>query len=100
MPTHGSGLRISHGISEGVLVKKVNPVYPSQALHLRREGVVKILASITKTGSIASAKLLAGDPILGAAAVTAVKQWKYQPYTLNGEPIQVDTQISVSFKLP
>jgi TonB family protein len=100
MPTHGSGLRISHGISEGVLVKKVNPVYPSQALHLRREGVVKILASITKTGSIASAKLLAGDPILGAAAVTAVKQWKYQPYTLNGEPSQVDTQISVSFKLP
>jgi protein TonB len=93
-------LRVSQGITEGMLVKRVNPVYPSQAIQMHRQGTVQIVASIGKNGLIARAKVVKGDPVLGDAAITAVKQWKYKPYTLNGQPVEVQTQISVNFKLP
>jgi TonB family protein len=92
--------RVSQGITEGMLVKKVSPIYPSQARQMRKEGVVQILANITKSGSISSAKLIKGDAMLGQAALVAVKQWKYKPYTLDGQAVEVQTQISVNFKLP
>ncbi|MGH9511737.1 MAG: TonB family protein [Terriglobales bacterium] len=93
-------LRVSQGISQGMLLKKVNPVYPSQALQMHKEGTVQILARITKTGAISSAKVIKGDPILAQAALTAVRQWKYAPYTLDGQPVEVQTQISIEFKHP
>ncbi len=93
-------LRVSQGVTEGLLLKKVNPTYPAQAVSMRKQGTVQIVADIGKSGSITNAKISGGDPILGQAALTAVKQWKYKPYYLNGEPIEIQTQITVNFKLP
>ena len=101
MPKRASEvLKVSQGITEGMLLKKINPVYPSQAVQLRKQGTVLLSANITKTGSISDAKLIKGDPILAQAALAAVKQWKYKPYTLNGQPVDVQTQIAINFKLP
>lgn len=93
-------LHVSQGISRGLLVKKVQPKYPTNALRLRVEGEVELLATISKTGDISAVSLLHGDPQLSHAALDAVKQWKYKPYLLNGEPVEIQTQITVNFKLP
>ena len=93
-------LRISQGVSQGLILKRVQPIYPSQAMQMRLEGVVELQANISKTGSITGIKQLSGQAVLGRAAIDAVKQWKYKPYYLNGEPVEVQTQITVNFKLP
>ncbi len=93
-------LRISQGVSEGMVVKRVQPVYPAQARQMRLEGKVELQANISQSGSISDVKLLSGDPVLGRAAMDAVRQWKYKPYFLNGQPIDIQTQITVNFKLP
>ena len=93
-------LRISQGVSQGLIVKKVQPIYPAQARQMRLEGKIELQANISQSGSISSVKQLSGDPILGRAAMDAVRQWKYKPYYLNGEPVEVETQITVNFKLP
>jgi periplasmic protein TonB len=93
-------LRISQGVSQGLIVKKVQPAYPPQARQMRLEGVVELQANISKSGAIANVKQLSGDPVLGRAAMDAVRQWKYKPYFLNGEPVEVETQVTVNFKLP
>ena len=93
-------LKISQGVSEGMIVKKVQPVYPAQARQMRLEGKIELQANISQSGSITGIKQLSGDPILGRAAIDAVRQWKYKPYYLNGEPIEIQTQITVNFKLP
>ncbi len=81
-------------------MKRVNPIYPNTALQMHKQGTVEILANITKSGSISSAKVIKGDLMLGQAALAAVKQWKYKPYTLDGQAVEIQTQISVNFKLP
>ncbi len=93
-------LRVSQGVSQGLLIKKIAPAYPATALQLRKHGSVDLLATVAKDGSIAGIKVLSGDPMFVKAATDAVKQWKYHPYLLNGEPVQIETQITVSFKLP
>src|SRR5213594_413108 len=93
-------LKVSQGVSQGLLVKRVQPVYPPQARQMHLEGTVQLLASIRKDGSISGVKQVSGDSILGRAAVDAVRQWKYKPYFLNGEPVEIQTQITVNFKLP
>src|SRR6185369_2486904 len=93
-------LRTSQGVSQGLVVKRVQPLYPPQARQIRLEGKVELQANISKSGSISSVKQLSGDPVLGRAAMDAVRQWKYKPYFLNGEPVEVDTQVTVNFKLP
>jgi protein TonB len=93
-------LRISQGVSQGLIVKKIQPVYPEQARQMRLQGTVELLANISHSGSISSVKQLSGDQVLGRAAIEAVRQWKYKPYYLNGEPVEVETQITVNFKLP
>jgi TonB family protein len=93
-------LKVSQGITEGMLLTRVKPIYPPQAVQMHKQGMVLLSANISKNGSISDTKLIKGDPILGQAALTAVKQWKYKPYTLNGQPIAVQTQIAVNFKLP
>jgi len=87
-------------VSQGLLVKRVQPVYPPQARQMHLEGTVQLLAGIRKDGSISGVKQLSGDAILGRAAIDAVRQWKYKPYFLNGEPVEIQTQITVNFKLP
>jgi protein TonB len=93
-------LNISQGVSVGLLVKKVEPLYPANAMHLRIEGAVQLLATISKTGDITEIKVLKGDPQLTRAATDAVKRWKYQPYLLNGEPVEIQTQVTLNFRLP
>ncbi len=95
-----STLKVSQGVSQGLLLKRVQPVYPQQALQMRIEGTVQLEANITRDGRISNVKLLKGEGILARAAIDAVKQWKYNPYFLNGEPVEIQTQISVTFKLP
>ena len=93
-------LNISQGVSTGLLIKKVDPVYPQTALHLRIEGAVQLMATVSKNGDITHVQVLSGDKQLAGAAVDAVKRWKYKPYLLNGEPVEIDTQITVNFRLP
>jgi protein TonB len=93
-------VRVSQGVSQGLLSKRVQPVYPSQAMQMRLQGAVQLQATISKDGSVTNLKVLSGDGVLARAAMDAVKQWKYKPYYLNGEPIEIQTQITVNFKLP
>jgi periplasmic protein TonB len=93
-------LNISQGVSQGLLIKKVAPEYPSNAIRLRIEGTVELMATISKAGEISHIKILSGDSQLTKAAADAVKQWKYKPYLLNGEPVEIQTQVTVNFKLP
>ena len=93
-------VNISQGVSEGLLLKRVQPVYPANALRLRLEGPIQLMATISKAGDISAVKILSGEPQLARAAVDAVKQWKYKPYLLNGSPVEVQTPITVKFTLP
>jgi protein TonB len=91
-------LPISQGISGGALQHRVKPIYPSGAIAQNLEGAVVVAATITKTGDVRDPKLLRGDPILGQAALLAVRQWHYQPYRLDGQPVEMETEITVQFK--
>ncbi len=93
-------IKVSQGVSQGLITKRVQPAYPPQALQMRLQGAVQLQAEIGKDGSITGVKVLKGDSILSRAAVAAVKQWKYKPYFLNGEPVAVETEVTVNFKLP
>jgi len=93
-------LKISQGVSQGLLVKRVEPIYPAIAAQMRVQGAVELLASIGKDGSITAVKVLSGDSVLAHAAIDAVKQWKYKPYYLDDQPVAVQTQITMKFKLP
>ena len=93
-------LNISQGVSQGLLIKKVAPSYPANSLRMRVEGTVQLLATISKDGDISHIKVLSGESQLAKAASDAVKQWKYKPYLLNGEPVEIQTQITINFRLP
>lgn len=93
-------LNVSQGVSQGLIIKRVQPNYPATALHMRVEGAVQLIATIGKTGNITAVKVQSGEPLLAKAAQDAVKQWKYKPYLLNGEPVEIQTQVTVNFKLP
>ncbi len=91
-------VRISH-MSEGDLVRKVLPVYPPLARSARIQGQVVLQAVISKEGIIENLRVVAGHPMLAPAAIDAVRQWRYRPYILNNEPVEVETQITVNFSL-
>jgi periplasmic protein TonB len=92
-------VRVSQGVSAGLLVRRVNPTYPPLARQARIQGQVVLHAVISKDGSIEGLTLVSGHPMLAPAAIEAVKQWKYKPYLLNGEPVEVDTEVLVNFTL-
>ncbi len=93
-------MSISQGVSQGLLIKKVQPVYPHNGLSQGLEGSVQLLATISKNGDITAIKVVNGDPQLAHSATEAVKQWKYKPYLLDGEPVEIQTPITINFKLP
>ena len=93
-------IRVSQGVMEGLILKRVQPHYPAQAMQMRIQGPVQLQATISKAGDITNLKVVSGDGILARAAQEAVKQWKYKPYYLNGDPVEIQTQILVNFKLP
>lgn len=78
---------------------RVQPIYPPLAKAARIQGPVELRAIISKDGFIENLRVLGGHPMLVTAAVDAVKQWRYRPYVLNGEPVEVETQITVNFVL-
>jgi TonB family protein len=92
-------VRVSQGVTQGLIIRKVAPIYPEEARKTRVEGSVVMSAVIGKDGSVAKLEVLSGPTPLVDAAVDAVKQWKYRPYMLRGEPVEVDTQITVNFQL-
>jgi protein TonB len=91
-------LRISHW-AEGNLIYRVQPIYPPLARQARVQGAVELRAIISKSGTIENLAVLRGHPTLVPAAINAVRQWRYRPYLLNGEPIEVETEITVNFVL-
>jgi protein TonB len=90
---------VSQGVSEGLLVTKVTPPYPPMAKMARVQGAVVLQAVISKKGNIENLRVMSGHPMLVQSALDAVKQWRYRPYLLNGEPVEVETQITVNFSL-
>jgi len=92
-------VRVSSGVVSGLLLRKVQPNYPPLARQARIQGVVVLQAQISKEGAIENLQLISGHPMLAPAAIEAVKQWKYKPYLLNGEPVEVETQVQVNFTL-
>jgi TonB family protein len=92
-------VRVSQGVSAGLLITKVNPVYPPEARSARISGTVVLRAIINSAGDVETLTLISGHPLLVPAAMDAVKQWKYKPYLLNGKAVTVDTQITVNFAL-
>ena len=92
-------VRVSQGVTQGLLIRKVTPTYPPLARQARIQGSVLLQAVISKDGSIEGLKVVSGPPMLIQSALDAVKQWKYKPYILNGEPVEVDTQVTVTFTL-
>jgi len=86
-------------ILQGMLVRKVEPKYPPLAISARIQGPVVLAAVISKAGTIENLKLISGHPMLVGAAIDAVSQWRYRPYILNGDVIEVETQITVNFVL-
>jgi periplasmic protein TonB len=95
-PTHT--FRTSNML-EGSLIWQVQPNYPPLARSARIQGPVVLFATISTTGVIENLRVMRGHPLLVGAAIDAVKQWRYRPYILNGEPIEVETEITVNFVL-
>jgi len=95
-PTHP--LKISHW-AEGNIVYRMQPIYPPLARQARVQGVVELRAIISKAGMIENLVVVRGHPMLATAAIEAVRQWRYRPYLLNNEPIEVETEITVNFVL-
>jgi protein TonB len=92
-------LRVSSGVAEGLKTHTVDPKYPREARDKGIEGDVILQATIDTKGNIASLKAVKGDSILADVAIEAVKQWKYKPYLLNGEPVEVETTILIKFHM-
>jgi len=92
-------VRISQGVTNGLLVHKVEPPYPVLAKSARIQGDVVLKAIIDREGNIQDLQLMSGHPMLAPAAIEAVKQWRYRPYLLNGQPVEVETTITVIFTL-
>jgi TonB family protein len=92
-------VRLDGPIATAKLIKKVAPIYPPVAKETHLEGMVRLEAIISKDGSVTISKVISGNPILAVSALDAVEQWKYQPTLLNGEAVEVVTQIDVNYTL-
>jgi protein TonB len=98
-PVAPQKVRVSSGVAEGNLIHDVKPQYPALARQARIQGTVVLLAVIGKDGSVQNLHVKSGPPMLAQAAMDAVKQWRYRPYYLNGQPVEVDTQVNINFTL-
>ena len=98
-PTPTKRMRIASRVAEANLIHDVAPTYPPAAGRARVEGTVVLLAVIGKDGSVQDVQVESGLPLLAQAAIDAVKQWRYKPYLLNGEPVEVASRITINFTL-
>ena len=94
----GDKIKVSQGVSQGLLIRRVQPKYPANALAAHIQGVVQIEATIDRDGKVVNPKVLSGDRTLAAAALEAVRQWRYKPYYLDREPVEIQTDITINFK--
>jgi len=92
-------IRVPATMAEANLVYDVAPKYPPEAGRERIEGIVVLMAVIGKDGTVRDVRVESGLPLLAQAAIEAVKQWRYRPYLLNGEPGEIDSQITINFNL-
>ena len=92
-------IHISSGVAQGQLLAPIHPIYPAIALATRTQGTVVVAATISTKGTIANLRVLSGTPLLVNAAVSAIREARYRPYLLNGEPVEVETTIVVIFRL-
>jgi protein TonB len=92
-------LVVSQGVSLGMLQNRIEPVYPIIARRARVQGTVTLRAIISTQGTIESLQVVDGHPMLVNAALDAVKQWRYKPYTLSGQPVEVETTVFVNFHI-
>ena len=99
VPAQPEKVKVSSAVTSGLLIKKVSPVYPDDARHAYIQGTVMLRAEISKTGDITDLELVDGPLELAGSAVAAVRQWKYKPYLLMGQPITVITTIQVNYQL-
>jgi len=99
IPVAPQRVRISQGVTKGLLIHRVEPVYPALARAARVQGDVILTAIISTNGEIENLQLVSGHPMLVPSALAAVKQWRYKPYLLNGTPTEVETTITVIFTL-
>src|SRR5205823_1834873 len=93
-------VNITEDLSENLLLEKVQPSYPEQAVRSGLQGSVVLQALIGRDGRIQNLKLVQGSFLLGQSAYQAVKQWRYRPYFLNGRAVQAQTFVTVDFSLP
>jgi len=98
-PTPAKRIRVAARVVEANLIRDVAPTYPPEAGRARIEGAVVLLAVIGKDGSVQDVRVESGLPLLAQAAIDAVKQWRYRPYLMNGEPVEVDSRITINFTL-
>ena len=92
-------IAVSAGVIAGNKLGGMTPQYPAIAKAARIQGTVVLQATISKSGTIENLHVLSGPPMLQQAAMEAVKTWRYRPYLLNGEPVEVETQVNVIFTL-
>jgi len=90
-------VRVSQGVTKGLLISRVEPAYPPLAKQARIQGVVVMTALIDKGGNVQNLQVVSGHPLLAPAAIEAVKQWRYKPFLLNGQPVEVETTVTVNF---
>jgi protein TonB len=86
-------------VAEANLIHDVTPQYPPEAGRARLEGTVVLMAVIGSDGSVRDVRVESGLPVLAQAAIDAVKQWRYKPYLVDGEPVEVDSRITINFTL-
>src|ERR1039457_5208741 len=99
VPATPQRIRISAGVTKGLLIHRLEPTYPPLARAARVQGDVVLSAIIDTNGQIQNLQLVSGHPMLVPAAITAVRQWRYKPYLWNGQPVEVETTITVIFTL-
>jgi len=92
-------IRVGGQVQNARLISQIKPVYPPLARQARIQGTVRLHAVIAKDGSVQRLEVLSGHPLLVQAALDAVRQWRYQPTLLNGEPVEVETTVDVVFTL-
>ena len=99
MGTEEHPVRVSGGVMAGLILHKVDPVYPQEALDAGVWGAVVMEAKLDKTGKIVDLKLISGPEVMREASLAAVREWTYKPYQLNGQPVFVQTTVTVMFTM-
>ena len=98
-PSETHAVKVSGTVQQAQLISRVEPRYPPLGLQIRAQGTVLLHAIISVEGRITALEVVSGPPLLVQSALDAVRQWRYRPTYLDGEPVEVETSITVIFRL-